>query len=275
MLDNREISFAVWLTLFAIWAFSKAEIRKSCVHVIKAMLKWKILLSVSLMGAYIASIAIVFNPIVPWNTDNLKTITTWSFTSALVMLVKVGEVPDDAQYFQKAILAGFKTSVVLEFIANLYVFNLFIELLLVPVAATLSCLLAVAEYKEEFKPVRPVLNTLSAILGLGLLIYFIYCIYTDYRSFFQAKTIVEFFLPFALTLFFLPYLYILATYASYESLFIRFKWLFNDAELRRFTKFQLLRHFGFNFHGLNKWAKRMTSARPSTKEQVVASLQRS
>jgi len=72
---------------------------------------------------------------------------------------------------KKAFRDGLKISVILEFIVNLHVLGLGWELILVPIAAILTCLLVVAESKEEFRPVRSILNSLLVLLGLGLLAY--------------------------------------------------------------------------------------------------------
>jgi len=171
MLDNREISAAFWLTLFLAWGFSKAPVRKAALNVVKAALAWKIVLCVSMMTAYVTLTVFLLHALGLWSIGNLKATVLWALTAALVMVFNVGSVSDDDRYLKKAFRDGLKISVILEFIVNLHVLGLGWELILVPIAAILTCLLVVAESKEEFRPVRSILNSLLVLLGLGLLAY--------------------------------------------------------------------------------------------------------
>lgn len=273
MVDNREISLVVWLAIFFVWAFSKGEVRKDIISVAKAALAWKIVLSVFMMAAYVTVLVLVLRSAGLWNAGNLKVTLLWGFTAAFAMVADVGSIADDEYYFQKAIRDGFKVSVVLEFVINLYVLSLPLELLLVPTITVLACMLVIVESKDGFETIHALLNTILALIGLGLLAYVVLRIYTDFQSFAQLQTLTEFLLPILLTVFFLPFLYILATLVSYENLFVRLQFLMNDPELRRFTKGQLLRKFGLNFRGLNRWATRFGHDRPHTKEDVLISIQ--
>lgn len=255
------------------WAFSKEEVREASIGVAKAALAWKIVLCVSLMAAYVAMLVLALRTAELWNIDNLKATVLWGLTAAFAMVFGVGSITDDERYFQKAVRDGFKVSVVLEFIVNFYVLSFPLELLLVPTVTILACMLVIAESKDELKPIRPLLNTILALLGLGLLAYAARRIYTDFQSFAQLSTLIEFLLPILLTVVFLPFLYLLAIVVSYENLFVRLQFFINDPELRRFTRILLLRKFGLNFRDLNRWARHLGRDRPRTREEVLTSIQ--
>lgn len=274
MLDNRETAALIWLGAFATWALWKPRIRKAAVGTLRAALAWKIVLPISTMVVYVAVVVFVLHRLGLWDLGDLKGTLFWFLTVALVMLFDVNSVPKDDRYFRKAMLDGLKLSVVLEFVVSFYSLNLLLELLLVPVATIPACLLVVAESKDEFKSVRPLLKRMMAVLGFGLLVYAIHHVYTDPRSFAQPATLVEFLLPIVLTILFLPFLYVLAAWASYESLFIRLRFLVSDQALRRFIKLRLIRRFGLNFRGLNRWWTHFVHERPDTRAKVVASLHR-
>lgn len=272
MFDNREISIVIWLAIFLVWMLSKEEVRKASVGVAKAALAWKIILCVFMMSAYVAMVVLALRTAGLWNTGNLKATVIWSLTATPAMAFDVGSITEDENYFQKAVRDGFKISVVLEFIINLYVLSLPLELLLIPTITIFACMLVITESRDGFEPTHALLNTVLALIGLGLLAYAANRIYTDFQSFARLPTLTEFLLPILLTVLFLPFLYILAPIVSYENLFSRLQFLMNDPELRRFTRVQLLRKFGLNFRGLNRWAKRFSHDRPHTREEVLASI---
>lgn len=274
MLDNRETAVLVWLGLFVAWALWKPGVRKAAVAVLRAALAWKIALSVSSMAAYVALVVLVLHRLGLWGLDSLKETIVWFLTAALVMLFDVASVPEDDRCFRKAAFDGLKLSVVLEFVVGLYPLSLPLELLLIPTATILACLLVVAESKDEFKSLRSLLQGVMAVLGLVLLVYAIHRVYTDPGSFAQLATLVEFLLPIVLTVLLLPFLYVLAAWGSYEGLFIRLRFLEADRELRRFIKLRLIWRFGLNFRGLNRWWRLFVRERPGTRAEIVASLRR-
>lgn len=265
----------VWLGVFLVWAFSIGEVRKASVEIVKMALAWKIVFCVSMMAAYVAMVILALRTVGLWNMGSLKATVLWTLTVAVAMVFEVRLITDDERYFQKAVRDGFKVSVVLEFIINLYVLSFPLELLLIPTTIILACMLVLAESKDEFKSMRAPLNSILALIGLGLLAYAAHRVYADFQSFAQLSTLTEFLLPILLTMVFLPFLYILATVVSYENLFVRLRFLMNDPELRRFTRVQLLRKFGLDFRNLNLWAKRFGHDRPRTRKEVLTSIRES
>jgi len=273
MLNNREIAVLVWLGVFLAWAVSQAKIREAILGVLRAALTWKIVVPVLMMATYVALVVLGLRELGFWDLNNLKATVLWFLTAGLVMIFDIKSVPSDEHYFQKAILDGFKVSVVLEFIVGFYVLTLILELLLIPTATIFTCILVLVESREELKSLRSPLNTLMASLGFGLLAYALYRLSTDFASFANMSTVVEFLLPILLTLFFLPSLYVLAAWASYETWFVRLQFFMDDPELRRFTKIHLIRTCWLNFRAVNRWGQRFLRERPRTREEVLASLQ--
>ncbi len=274
MLNNREIAILVWLMVCLLWGLSTAPIRKGMTGVVRAALAWKLVTAVLTAFAWMALIVGCLHQLGVWRWANAKVAVLWFLTAALVMIFNVTSA-DDEHYFRKAILDGARISVVLEFIVNFYVFNLFLEFILVPIITVLSCLLVVAELNEEYKPVRLFLNGFMATFGFGLLIYATHKIYTDFWAFAQLDTLVELLLPLILTVFFLPFLFLLATLMAYEQVFVRLRFMLKDPILQRYTKVRLIRRFGLNFHGINRWWRQFVMDRPSTKEELKASFNRS
>lgn len=273
MLNNREIAVLVWLGVVLAWAVSQAKIRQATLGVLRAALAWKIVLPVLMLATYVGLVVLGLRELGFWALNNLKATVLWFLTAGILMIFDVGSVPSDDRYFQKAILNGFKVSVVLEFVVGFYVLSLLLELLLIPTATILACMLVLVESREELKTLRSPLNALVATIGFGLLAYAFYRLFTDFDSFAKISTVVEFLLPIVLTLLFLPSLYVLAAWASYENWFVRLQFFMDDPELRRFTKLHLIRTFRLNFRALNRWGQSFIRERPRTREEVLASLQ--
>jgi len=274
MLDNREISILTWLAVLAVFCASKPEIRKAGAGVVRAALAPKLLIPIVMIAAYVGAGVAVLHHFEIWGLSNLKATVLWFFTAGLAMVGEVAESQQEDRYFLRAVLDGFKISVVLEFVVNFYPLPLIGELVLVPFTAFLACMLVIAESKEEFKPVRTLLNGLLSIFGLGLLAYAGYRIYADAPAFLAPATFAEFLLPILLTIVCLPCLWLLATYVSYENLFVRLQFFISDASLRSFVKAQLLLRLHLNYPAVNRWSKLFIPECPSTREAVLESIVR-
>jgi len=245
------------------------------VAVAAAALHWKILVAFIAMLAYMALSVLALQKMEMWTVADLKTTVLWTLTAGVTMIFDVSSVSKSPRYFRKAVVDGLKIGVVLEFIANFYQLNLLVELILVPIATILACMLVVAETKAEFKQVSSLLKNIFALLGLTLLAYAIRRIYMDMGSFVQFSTLVDFMLPIVHTVLFLPFIFILAVLVSYENIWVRLNFVIKDSELRRFIKLRLLTRFGINFRAVDDSMSRILHDRPITREEVIASIRRS
>jgi hypothetical protein len=99
----------------------------------------------------------------------------------------------------------------------------------------------------------------------------------DFKDFATIHNVKDFLLTPLLTVSFLPFVYFLALYATYEALFTRVDIFLRDQkkELRSFTKRQIVRACLFNLKKLNKFSKDYTTRLMSIKNKSdVVSLTR-
>lgn len=270
--NNREIAIAIWLIGFFSWALTMPKVRESFPGVLKAAFAAKLTICWILTIGYIAIVTVALWGWGIWSVTNLKMTILWAFSAGLVMVVGVASDQPDRRRLWQSTIGGFKASLVLEFVANLYVFPLWVELVLMPVATLIVGTAVFAESKKENQNAVGCLNNLMSLLGVGLLGYGVYRITTDFDMFWQVETLIDFFLPILLTLFFLPFLYLLAVFVAYETLFTQLKVFMHDDELRRFTKLELIRECGLDFERVTRWKNRYMSERPRSKEGVRESI---
>jgi hypothetical protein len=267
--SNREIAIIIWLIIFLIWGLSKRDVRKSFFSVLKAFSAKPIITATLLMVAYISLMVAAFYKIGLWDATKIKDTIIWSVTVAFVMLVNINKTRDDEYYFKNTILDNMKLVVVLEYILNLYVFDLIIELILTPVLAILVMMIAIAEYNSEYKQVEKFLNGVLSIIGIVIVIFSIYNIVVHFNSFATAGHLTDFLLPPIFTIAFLPFVYLMALYVSYEILFIRIGFFIKDPDLAKYTKRKIIFAFHFDLKSLNAWSKQLGGLRINDKDDVL------
>jgi hypothetical protein len=71
---------------------------------------------------------------------------------------------------------------------------------------------------------------------------------------------------------FLPCLWLLASYVSYENLFVRLPFFISDPNLRGFAKAQLLLRLHLNYPAVGRFSRIIISECPNTRDAVLKSI---
>ncbi|MDQ8195468.1 hypothetical protein QEH59_13615 [Coraliomargarita sp. SDUM461004] len=275
MLDNREISLLFWLAVVLAWGCTHRQIREGLINLLASALKPKLVIGFVMMLAYITSCVLFLWLNGVWDSSNLKATIIWSLTAAALMVGKV--ISNDAtptKFFGSAVWGGLKLSVVLEFVVQLYVFPLVVELFVVPIAALIGAMIAVCETDEKFAPVKRLLNGVLSILGFTMIAYAAYRLPPEFSNFWQWSTVLSFSLPIVLTVLFIPFLWLVAVAVAYENVFCRLQFFMTDSKMQRFVRRQMYWNFGMRFYEVNRWWPIYMQERPQTKEAFKQSMVR-
>lgn len=216
--NNREIALLFWIALIVL-AVVLSKLRKSLVPIFKILTGKMFLIIFSLIGAYLYGIILLLKNLEVWQTSNLKDVLFWFFSVGLILVFKINEAKSNA-YFKGIFLAAIKWTIVLEFIVNLYSFSLFTEIFILPVLVFLAMTQAVAEMDEKHKMVSKFLRNVIAIAGLSIFSYSLYKTILNFDEVLTFQNLVSFLLPSTITILFIPFIYFLALYSTYESYFI-------------------------------------------------------
>ena len=275
MLNNREVASVIWVLLLAILALFSRSIRNSIWNLAKAMLttfsSWRVLVPTIAMVAYISIVIAVLARVGLWTASDLKTTFLWMAGAALVMFFEVGRTGGDL-HWMKVLVSTFALVVFIEFYMNLYVLSLPLELVLTPVITLVSLMSIVARSDPEAQTVRPVLDAALALTGIGLFLFVTYKFSVGWRDVATISTLKELVLPLALSLLFLPFIYVLAVYVTYEGLFLRLSFFIPDPAVRKYAKRRTLWAFHFNLGALKEWSRHLIQLRPRSKEEVLAAI---
>src|ERR1019366_1781863 len=106
------------------------------------------------MLAYVSFVVLIFHWLHLGHRWMLKDALFWFFGTAIIVLFTTNQAGKEKHYIRKIALDNLKFAVVLDFVVNLYVFNLAVELVLLPFLAMLAMLSVVAVTKDEYKPAK-------------------------------------------------------------------------------------------------------------------------
>lgn len=276
LFSNREKALVIWILVFLTWGLSQREIAKSILGVLKALFQRKILIVLAAMVVYIGSEVWLFHRIGLWKANLMKDTVFWTFGTAFVYVVNANQATEKEHFFRKIVLDSLKLVLVLEFLVNFYTFDLWIEMILVPLIFTRVGMRTIADTNEEYQPVKKVIDAILAVFGIALLILAISSFLSDYDAITTSDNLRILVLPPALTLAYLPFLYFLALLMAYEILFVRIDiFLKGDKRIARFTKQKILILCHVNLGKLNRFARENTQElrRLKDKNDVMSMIQ--
>ena len=253
LFNNREIAIAIWLLVIFILMLFNWDIRKSLLEVIKAFFKIKILYSIFLMIAYTTGIVFVLYQINFWNISLLKDTVVWFCFTGILMSFNLVTSDTGQNLFRKIIVCNIKLVIIIEFLVNTYTFSLVGELILIPVVTFIVILEVVAKTDEEYSSVAKLMNGLQIIIGVIILIFAISNVVSDYKNFVSLDTLRNFLLAPLLTISFLPFIYFMVLFATYELLFTRLNLGYEKSKkLKRYAKREIIKQCLLSLKKVNK-----------------------
>jgi len=271
--NSREIATALWLSLFIIWGLTKSEVRAALRTLIKASLKWQILVPLLAMFGYVLLVVVGLNAIGFWDGAATKDTVLWVLGAAVIMLFRANKANEEANFFKDAVFDNLKLIAVLEFVSNAYTFSFPIELVLVPLITFTAMLKAVTGFKVKTEAdYRAVDNLLGYVLGIAALVLIGVAVYQavqDLDGFVTVRNLRDFLLPAVLSGLYLPFVYAWALFLAYEHVFVRIDMFNKNRELARHLKKMVLVSFHVRLRGLVRWSRRVPNLRITSRSEAA------
>lgn len=274
LFTDRELAALLWCLVALAWAMSKPKIRSSLANLLRSFFKLKVL-SVNLgLCIYIVVLVLALRRVHLWDISLLKDTLLWIAGGGIVTLLSVGTAEDPSAGFRRVAAEIFTVAVAIEFLANLYSFPLWAEVLALPTLVLAVGMRTLADYQSDFDILKKPLDWLVAIYGLAVLGISLHGLFTELHAFLTLATLRAFLLPIVLSAVALPYFYLVLLVMQYEMAFLRLRWTIDDPKLRSFAKRALLRKFHFRLSTLQKWQLALGMRSVETKAEFLQLLHR-
>lgn len=271
-LDNRELSFLIWGNIVLLLLLLKKDIRKSIFKILIILTNRNIILINIIMLSYVFVLIIVLIRLNFWDITLIKGTFLWIAFVAFPIFFKANKANQQKDYFKNLIKDNLKVILILEFLTNLYVFSLPIELIFIPFAVIIGGMSAVAETRKEYSSVKNIADYIVGTLGIITLIYVVYNIIYDFGSFANYENLNSFLLPIILTILFVPAIYFQALFINYESTFIRLKAFCRESSLLGYAKYKMITYSHLNLSKAKRFSKGISQINFNSKEELSESI---
>jgi hypothetical protein len=270
-LNNREIAIAVWLGGLVVFFLSKGD-RGLAIRLGRDLMDRVILLWIAGLLAWVVFVALVGSRFGLWTADLVKDTAIWFLTFAVVRLFRMVNVGKDPHPFREVILDPLAATALVEFITNVYVFPLPVEILLVPFVTLLGLLTVVPGYQKT-PNVQGIANGTLGIIGIGILGFSAFELIRNWSTLDLPHQIRLLALPIWLTIGTVPYLYLMSLLAGYDAAFGRIGFASPNRRITWRSRLAMFRVLNFrtravaNFGG--PWIGRLAEARTFAHARMV------
>lgn len=260
-LSNREIVTLFYLGVLSICLllFWKPS-RQLAANVIRAFLAPKLGVLWLSMTLYLVASIFILSVVDLWKTADLKSTLLWWLSVGFATVFDAQRLANGTTRLRDLARDTFAITLVVLFIVELVSFRLWVEVLLLPLLAVLTALIAVGEQQLD-KPgmdrtVR-FLRIIQAAIGFTILICSLYVIVENVDQFWSIDTLREFGLPLLLWLLFIPFMLTIAALIAYEREFVYLGLRPAQATVARNAKWQAIRAFGWDIDSVKRLTRDM------------------
>lgn len=232
-LNNRELASAIlfiaFVLVFALVPKLRRQLGSSFTDALRSFFVWKIQVSMLVYFAYVAGLVSLARLLGSWDWSLLKDTLIIGIFVGLPLLFSANKVKEGTKLVGTVVRNVAGVSSVLVFYLGLGSLPLWGELLLQPVVLVLVMLAAVAHYNSEHHQVERLANALLGIIGLSLLAYTTYLVFSTWNTEALTQAINSFVLSLWLPLALIPFVYIFAFLMRVETILTMLPFV-NDRE---------------------------------------------
>lgn len=271
--NNREAAILFWIALFLLYALTFPAIKKSLSRIIMTFSKPTIAIPFLLMIFYVVSVVYLLRHIGIWTNEQLKTTIFWGISTAIISFVNTDKTKVNSDYLKALIKDNLRILVVVEFIVSFYSFNLICELIIFPLSIIIVVMIATCESEGKYKETKFVLNVIIGVLVLIQIIYSTYMLTINFDSFATKNTAIDFFLPILMSVFLIPFIYGMALFSNYNSIYAKLHIPIKNPSVLRYAKYKATTVFNIKTELLDSWFQSLLFSTIKTKEDIDNSIE--
>jgi len=273
ILNNREIAIALWLILAATYIYSAKrmrEIRSAFKELAFVFQSRPVVIAFSIAALYTVAMVYLLSGWELWNIDQLKNTVFWFFSVGLLSIYNLEKIKTDSHFFKNSVIGNLRLLAILQFVIGVYSLPLLAELVLVPFMVVVGLMTPIAESNIKYLQVKKILNGIIISFGLFTVAYTAYMLATDFKEFGQEKTLYDFIVPALLTVMYLPFVFAMMTYSTYETVFVRLQFSVQDRRLRRLAKLYAVVLFNVRLDAIRRWADHIARTEVFSHKQLLS-----
>lgn len=230
------------------------DIRKSVFKVFKAILNKHIIFFMIVTIGYAAASIWFLSTLSIWKWIYLKDVVLWFLLIGIPTTANAAS-ERNTQYFVQLVKENMKIAIFIEFLVGTFTFNLYVELLLVPISTIIFLLYTVSALDKSYKSAEKFFSIVLSILGWTIIFFAIRNVTNESSDLNIPELLVTFSIPITMTFIFLPLSYLFSLYSGYEQLFLQLKFRIRDRRNRKLIALKIISLCNFSISKVEYFKK--------------------
>jgi len=219
-MNPRQLSLVIWIGVAFVIGLAMSGIRSSIFSTLRTVLNPALLIPAALSAGWTAAVVYGLYHLGLWSPSLWWDTLVFTLVGTTALVLRMSQSKDFSRgYYARIALQGLGFSVLLGTFVSTYTFGLPVELLLVPWLVLLGGVQAMASSSEEYAPAAKPVKVLIVLTWLALLFRAVSGAIADHEGFLRLLTVQSLLLLFVLTVAYLPYLFLLRLWMTYELAF--------------------------------------------------------
>jgi hypothetical protein len=219
--------------------------------IVTSFMKWRIQKVFFLFILYNSCVVYILYKLFIWQPYILKDTLFWFIGGACTQFMNVYKASEKG-YFKKPIVEMLKWTILLEFIINLYSFDLLAELFIIPIMTVLSILDYYLKVNKSGEKIYKIINSITAYTGLILISIVFYKTILNYERIFTRESFDSIFIPMLLTIAIVPFIYLIALYIGYEEMFLTINFKVVSIQMKNKVKWSIVKSANISLSKLKR-----------------------
>ncbi|MBL4675863.1 MAG: hypothetical protein JKY70_06620 [Mucilaginibacter sp.] len=271
-LSSREMALAIWIMIALVAILFKRSMRDDFGKLLRSLFVWNLMSWLIAMAIYISGFIYLFYRVGLWTSDLLKDTVFFILFSATVGMFKANKISEDKHFFLEMLKDNLKLGILMEFLVGQYTFDLWVELLIVPITMLLAGMQAFSKNDPKYAQVNKLINNIWYLFGAIVIYHLVDSVIGHFHELLSLAILRQILLVTNLTLVFIPFLYVLSLRMVYEEQFVLLSFKLHDKKLLRFAKRQAILKFRTDLQGLKRWVSRWNLSHPLTQEEILITI---
>lgn len=268
MFNTREIAYFIWGAIALCFILRSKDTRQSIGSLLQSLFCKQFMYVYAISLTYSVLCVFLLYKLTIWDKTQIKDTVMWFLSVACPLMFKSAQVKSYEHFVKEIVKPLVAVSIIFEFIVGLYTFDLWIEILMVPVFVLIAGMLAVAGNKAEYSKVTKLLNSTLSIIGIVVLIAVVGHLGKQYKDYLNRGVLMQFLMPLSLSVSFIPLLYGLAMYTHYENALILLRRHFKDKGIYYYAVWKAMLRFNGDLSGVDRWKQLILVKNLQTSSQV-------
>lgn len=221
LFTTRELAIGFWIIVIFLFILLHKSVRKSLFEFIKTLFSKPLRMIIVLMILYFLLVALCFIKFCAWKGIYFKDAILWLLFNCVFFVLNVLDKSSNEKYIRNYLRSNFGIFVCISYLVDSFTFSFLFELVMIPLIVLLTCVECIFNNDSKNEGAHIFIIMLEAFLFIVFIVCTLIIGLHEHFKLLNVDTLIEFLIPLAYKISFIPSVFVLDIYSVYDRIFFR------------------------------------------------------